>query len=182
MTELVPFERGETFTKLFVSHEKRIQGLIYALTQDRDAVDDILQDVAARLWRKFDEYEEGSNFGAWALAITRFVVLEWRRSQKRVPLFLEDDELFAIADSYVELEKPLESVRTHLDDCLAKLSERQTSLLRHLYAEGFKIVELAGVWKRSRRAIHKMLKKTKDQLLDCIENAHSKDLREGHLS
>ncbi|MEM8955644.1 MAG: sigma-70 family RNA polymerase sigma factor [Verrucomicrobiota bacterium] len=171
-------DRGEAFTRLFIASEKRIFGLIFALVQDRVAAEDILQETGARLWQKFDEFEEGTDFAAWALQVTRFVVLEWRRSQRRVPLPLEDEELHALADTYQDVEEPLASVRAHLDECLEKLSDRQRALLRCLYVEGRTVVETASLWNRSRRTIHKLLRKTKEQLLACIARHSGRELQQ----
>ena len=182
MPDANPIDRGELFTQLFVEHQKRILGLIYALTQNRGITDDVLQEVSVRLWRKFDSFEEGSNFAAWSLSITRYVVMEWRRANKRVPLAMEDEQLHAIADSYVESAEPITAVRSHLDDCLTKTTDRQRRLLRDHYELGYKIVEIASNWELSRRAIHKLLKKTKDQLLECIEGAQTNASQEGHPS
>lgn len=176
MSEMDPMERGEAFTRLFIASEKRIFGLIFALVQDRADAQDILQETGARLWKKFDEFEEGTDFTAWALQVTRFVVLEWRRSQKRVPLPLDEEELHALADAHRDAAEPIAAVRAHLDECLAKLSDRQRDLVRTLYGEGRTVVETASLWRISRRAIHKLLKKTKEQLLACIERSAAGEL------
>ena len=182
MPDAIPIERGERFTQLFVGHQKRILGLIYALTQKRGIAEDLLQEVGVRLWRKFDTFEEGTDFAAWSLAITRYVVLEWRRSNRQEPFALEDKELHAIVDSYLEEDAPRTAVRDYLDDCLTKTTDRQRRLLRDHFELGYKIVEIATNWQLSRRAIHKLLKKTKDQLLECIETAQARDAQEGHCS
>ncbi|MEM9283053.1 MAG: sigma-70 family RNA polymerase sigma factor [Verrucomicrobiota bacterium] len=176
MAEIDTIERGEAFARHFIASERRVFGLIFALVPNRSAAQDILQETGVRLWQKFDEFEEGTDFCAWALQVTRFVVLEWQRSQRKVPLPLDDAELHALADSYQDTAEPLSAIRAHLDECLAKLSDRQKSLVCTLYNEGRSVVEVASQWKLSRRAIHKLLKKTKEQLLACIERQAARDL------
>ena len=107
----VPIERGEAFTRLLVAHQPRIYGFVYSLVGDRAAADDVLQEVSTVLWRKFNDFEHGTNFNAWALNIARFSVLEWRRKQSRAPLLL-DDESRALLDEYWAEENRV----TGLDD------------------------------------------------------------------
>ncbi|MEM0896451.1 MAG: sigma-70 family RNA polymerase sigma factor [Verrucomicrobiota bacterium] len=179
MADSTPIDQGERFTRLYASHQRRIHGLVYVLTQDRGVAEDLQQEVAARLWRKFDTFEEGTDFAAWAFAIARFVVMEWRRSSQRVPLPLEEEELHALTDTYADYSQPLSSIHVYLDECLTKATDAQRRLLNEHFVHGFKILEIAARWQRDRRSIHRLLKKTKDQLLQCIEEARAKGAQEG---
>lgn len=168
-------DRGEAFTRLLIANEKRIYGLIFALVPDQTAAQDILQEAACRLWKKFDSFEEGTNFSAWALRVTRYVVLEWQRTQKRVPLPMDEGELHDLADTYmgVQHQEPEPAIRAHLSECLIKLNDRQREILHLVYTEGHTANEAASLRGISRQAIHKMLRRTKDLLLDCIQRRTS---------
>lgn len=52
----------EEFTRLLVQNQKRIMGLILALVPNGPDADDILQETCAVLWRRFVEFEPGTNF------------------------------------------------------------------------------------------------------------------------
>ena len=166
-------ERGDAFTRLFIAHEKRIYGLIFALVPDHTAAQDILQETGSRLWRKFDSFEEGTDFAAWSLRVTRYVVMEWQQAQKRVPLPMDEGELHDLADSYMEVQHGESEIRANLNECLLKLNDRQREVLRLVYTAGHTVIEVASIKGVSRRAIHKMLHKIKALLLDCIRRRSS---------
>ena len=60
---------GEEFTRLLLENQKRIWGLVLSLVPRGSDADDVMQETCAVLWRKFDQFEAGTNFGAWALRI-----------------------------------------------------------------------------------------------------------------
>lgn len=166
----IPIERGESFTRLLVATQPRLYGFIYSLVGDRSAADDVLQEVSSVLWRKFDNFEEGTNFNAWALKIARFSVLEWRRKQSRAPLPLDDETLVALADQSAEMAEGVSEMREALHLCLAKLPDRQRDLLRARYFDDESVQSIATRWQRTRMAIYKLLRKTHAALLGCIES------------
>lgn len=45
------------------------------------------------LWRKFDQFQEGTDFAVWAMSVARFCALNWRRKQARLPLPRDDEFL-----------------------------------------------------------------------------------------
>lgn len=165
----VPTERVEEFTRLLVATQPRLYGFIYSLVGDRAATDDILQEVSAVLWRKFDEFQTGTNFSAWSLKVARFSVFEWRRKQSRLPLPLDEETLLSLAEQSAELAEGVGEMRESLHLCLAELPPRQLDLVRARYFEEESVQSIATRWKRTRMAIYKLLRKTHDSLLSCIE-------------
>ena len=166
----IPIERGEAFTRLLVATQPRLYGFICSLIGDRSASDDVLQEVSSVLWRKFEDYEEGTNFNAWALKIARYSVLEWRRKQSRTPLPLDEETLVTLADQSADMAESVGEMREALHLCLAKLPDRQRDLLRARYFEEEPVQSIAKRWQRTRMAIYKMLRKTHSALLGCIES------------
>lgn len=160
---------GERFTRLIVSHRPRIYGFIFSLVHDSVAAEDILQDVSAVLWRKFDQFEEGTNFNAWALKIARLSVLEWRRKQAKLPLPLETETLQALAEQSLELCEDYDDMREALRHCMGNLTPRQRELIRARYFDDEPVQSIAGRWKRTRMAVYKALRKTHEFLLECVE-------------
>ena len=60
---------------------------IYSLVRGRHSSEDVLKDVSVVLWKKFDSFEIGTDFGAWAMCVARFTVLNWRRDRKNQRLY-----------------------------------------------------------------------------------------------
>ena len=161
-------QRGEEFSKLLMANRNRIYGFIYALVADRHATEDILQNVSAVLWKKFDQFELGTDFAAWAMKVSRFIVLQWREKQTKLPLPLEEEELLRLADAAVVVSYDDGVRREALHECVRDLPERHRQLLADRYFSKEPVSGIAERTKRSRRAVYKMLDRIRAVLLDCI--------------
>lgn len=61
-----------------------------SIVHDRSLADDVVQDAAIIAYRKFDEFQTGSNFAAWMAQTVRYVALnESRRGRRRATTSLE---------------------------------------------------------------------------------------------
>ncbi len=159
----------EQFTRLLVANQRRIYGFVFTLVQEHAAADDLLQEVSVLLWQKFESFEPGTDFGAWAIAIARLKVLEWYRKQKRVPLPMESDLLHQLADRAEEAHaEPDVERRQALEECLSKLSDRDTELLSDRYSKGQPVSRIAQRIGRTRDAVYKVLARIHRDLADCV--------------
>src|SRR5687768_7984588 len=96
-----PLSRGERFMRLFLRVERRVYGLIVAMTANFNDADDILQETTAVMWRKFDEFKPGTDFAAWALSIARWQVMAHRKRYAVGRSRLSDQTVEALADQAV---------------------------------------------------------------------------------
>ncbi len=152
------------------AHQRRLYAFIYSLVQDRHAADDVLQEVSAVLWRRFDEFEEGTNFSAWAYKVARLQVLSWRRKQAKLAIPIEGDELSILMDTAAVMAERQDERLAALEHCLSELTPKQIDLLRRRYHFGFSANEIAEQGNRSRRAIYKSLGKVNAILMSCISS------------
>lgn len=170
VSEDMPDEKGEVFSRLLLSERKRILGFIHSLVQDRAAAEDVLQDVSVVLWKKFDSFEIGTDFGAWAMCVARLTVLNWRRKQKKVPVALSDETLQLLADDAVaQLSAPEDERRYSLKQCVQKLPKKERDLIRAYYEFGEEVASIAKREGRTARAIYLRLEKIHSLLLNCLQ-------------
>lgn len=163
-------DAGEQFTRLLIANRNRIYGFIYTLVHDHQATNDIFQEVSAVLWKKFDQFEQGTDFGAWALSVSRFSVFEWRRKQKKVPMPLDDEQLNALADTAIAASPAVSDREVALRRCVEELPTRHRDLLRSRYFQEKPVNDIAADSKRTSRAVYRMLDRIHTALLDCIQN------------
>lgn len=161
-------ERGERYSRLLIANRRRIYGFIFTLVHDHAATEDVLQDVSATLWTKFDKFEPGTDFAAWAMSIARFKVLNWRRKQAKLPLNLDDVQFEQLADAAVSVSFESETRRSALATCLAKLSDENRMLIRERYTRNRSVASIAAEADRSRVAIYKRMSHLQTSLLHCI--------------
>ena len=81
--------RDEVFTDLVTEHQARLYGYIFAMVQNSADTEDLVQRTLITLWRRFDQFELGTDFCAWSLTTARYEVLNFQRAGRRPNLFTE---------------------------------------------------------------------------------------------
>ncbi|MCU0795270.1 MAG: sigma-70 family RNA polymerase sigma factor [Akkermansiaceae bacterium] len=166
--ESPPYDPHLSFTRLFVTAQPALHGFLVSLVHDHHAADDLLQDLAERMWRKFDDYDERRPFVAWGIGFARLLALEWHRRQQRLPIPLAEETLALLADEAaaqaIHHDDRLAALRT----CLKHLTDRQRAVLQSRYQKEQSVDAIARESNRTQMAIYKMLKHVHRTLLACI--------------
>lgn len=90
--------RGEeAFERVLSAYRRRVHALAYGVLRDRDAAEDVAQDVFVRLWKALPRYDGRAKLSTWIYAITRnasISALRRRRPEDSLsePAVLEDVE------------------------------------------------------------------------------------------
>jgi len=168
--------RGESpsqleFTRLFVGSQAAFQGFLLTLVHDRHAADDLVQELAGRLWLKFADYDRSRPFVSWGLGFARLLAFEWRRHQARLPVPLDEATLQALADVAAEQSLASDERREVLGHCLQQLTDHQRQALQARYYRDQSVAEIARQTRRTETAVYKVLKRAHLLLLDCMRQA-----------
>ncbi len=163
-----PQDQGERFTRLLMANQRRLYGFILALVHDRTHADDLQQEVASVLWKKFDRYEVGTDFAAWAMRVARLSVYEWRRQQARLPLPMNDETFDRMADEAMAVADQLDERLGALRRCMDSITGPHRQLLEARYGAGEAVRGIAERFGLSRRSVYNRLNKVHGHLLDCI--------------
>ena len=175
--DLVPAEQAEQFVNLLMANQNRIYTYILSLVHDPHDADDLLQETSTRLWKQFREFEPGTNFGAWAVAIARYRVLEFRRSNQGRALPMSQDLFETLADDAAQASELIESHTEALGHCLEKLPETERELIRMRYTEGAQVRDIAAARERTPQAVYKSISRIHSTLLACIQRALAEESR-----
>src|SRR2546429_6773465 len=82
--ERAPFsEKTVRVQQLFVKHQLAVRAFILSLEPNFTDAEDLLQEVFLVVTRKASQFEEGTNFFAWACTIARYKLLESLRRRAR---------------------------------------------------------------------------------------------------
>jgi RNA polymerase sigma-70 factor (ECF subfamily) len=178
LTEEDRDDRVAEFLELYSSHYPRLQFYVTALLPTANDASDVLQETSMVLWRKFDTFELGTNFFAWACKIARFQVMKYRERQGRSARLFDTNLLETLAveacDENVVRGVPLQA----LENCLAKLSEIDRSLIRRRYQPGATVQQLAADIGRTANSLSKSLGRIRRTLLECIDRTLAHEGRE----
>ena len=161
----------DTFVRLLLEHEPRVRGFIRRLVPTWNDVDEVLQQASLVAWRKFSEFDLGTNFGSWLMVIARFEALKHRRRVARGPLSFSPevwDLLAAEADTAAHDADLIAKRRAALDECLGTLASHRRQALLEAHTPGVKINELARRLGHREQAFYKSIQRLRAALLDCM--------------
>ena len=133
-------------------------------------VDEVLQETSIVLWKKFDNFEEGTNFTAWACVIARYEVLKYRRKKSRDRHIFADDILDTLASEFMEKQDQLQDKRKALKVCFNKLDKKQQQLTMASYSGDSTIKEVAEKNNRTPKAVYRALDRIRLRLQKCISS------------
>jgi RNA polymerase sigma-70 factor (ECF subfamily) len=159
-------ESYEAFVQLFARHERGIRAFVHSLLPGH--ADEVVQETCLVLWRKFADFDAGSDFLLWACTVARFEVLKYRRKLARDRHVFNVELLALLAEEAVGETRELALERRALDACVEKLTPGHRELIRSCYAQGVTIKQVADQLGRSATSLYKALNRIRLLLLDCI--------------
>ncbi len=156
------------FVRLLTGQQRQLYLYIIALLPNPADVDDVLQATNMVLWSKADEFEPGSDFGAWARQVAYFEVLAFRKRKRQGRLLFNTNLLDVMAAEWEDTADRLEARRQALETCLEKLRPKDRDLLAKRYGSGNTVLEIAGQVSRPVKSIYRSLERMRMTLLECI--------------
>jgi len=158
--------------------QSRLFGYIHSLVRDLNDADDLFQQTALIMWRKFDEFDRDRSFFAWACGIGRLEVVNFLRSRGRRRLYFSDDLNLLLIEAQEEMtSEETEERRDALAKCVAKLRERDQELLMECYQNPAGVNQAAGRRGRSPQSVFNSLRRIRRALYVCISRTLTKESR-----
>ena len=158
------------FSRLLMEARGRIFGFIHSMVHNSVDAEDIYQQTTIVLWTKFHEFQPGTSFLNWALAIAQYKIKKFYEKVSRDRLWFNERLISLMAESYGDpVPSDGESERmAGLLQCLEKLPMRHRRLLQLRYASGMTIRALAQHEEKTEAAITMSLSRLRRSLLECI--------------
>ncbi len=126
----------EQFLSLMENHRRALLKVCWAYGKSSHDRDDLLQEMASRLWAGFGKYDPSRKFSTWMFRIALNVAIDWRRRQTRrarETASLEDAGA-GITDQSVQ-DVPKHEQLAELHELLEQLGEADRAILL-LHLEG----------------------------------------------
>lgn len=168
-------QRHDRFMRLFIEHEESLRGFVRSLSAGREEAREVMQEVAAVLWRKFEELATAEDFRRWAFGIARFEALAAMRDRARDRHTFSDELLMQLADEAEQSADELDAEREALQRCLEKLPGPQRALVAAAYECGARIDEIAARLGRTAMSLYKKLHRIRMALADCARRELSRE-------
>lgn len=163
-------DRQDMFCELLALYQGQIHGYILALVRNRDDADDLFQTTSLVLWRKFDLFQPGSSFFAWARRTAELVVRNFLKTNRSrfTPLSEAFLETLASTEPAVHCDA-VESYLASLRRCMDKLRQEDREILGLCYMDDLSVQQIAERLARSRQSVGNSLLRIRRELLRCIE-------------
>ena len=129
-------------TVLFTESYAKARSYAYVLTRDKAKAEDLAQTAYLKAAERIDQYEQGTNFGAWVRAIIKNTFLDIKRSyDDRNTSFLAEMETEE-SENHVKADYTdpilLEKIRGYIN-----LWGKRDSTIMLMHVEGFTYSEIA---------------------------------------
>lgn len=160
--------RHEEYVRLLMLHQRDVFRYIVSLVPGLADAQEVMQETALALWRKFDEYDASRPFVPWAKQFAYFEALRFCRARSKYMEFLSEALLEQLAAERETMEPVLEERRSALRHCLDGLSPRDRTLLEVRYGNEQTLVEFAEETGRSIHMLRKTLVHLRRGLLECV--------------
>src|SRR3954466_12429904 len=115
-------ESRKRLMALMTRHQRQIFAYIYALVPNRYDAEDLLQETSLVICEKFHEFEDGTDFVAWACQIAYWRVRYSRQKFARSKVVFNQEIVDAIAQTSDEMAGELDERHEALRRCLQKLN------------------------------------------------------------
>lgn len=169
-------DRAARFMEHLEPAQGRIYGFIFALVPSANDAHDLYQQVVMVAWQKFDQFEPGTSFIAWAMKMAHFEVLAYRRSSMRSKLRFDDSLVLKLAETSAQaMEDDGDGGNrfAQLNVCLSRLNTRDRELVEMCYRKNQPIHRIAASLGRSSQSVCNSLRRIRTALTKCVDHMSS---------
>ncbi len=160
--------KTELFVKLLSANYYRIGAFVQSQLYNNQDTDDVMQETSRMMWKKFDEFKPGTDFLAWAFAIAKYRILDFRKTRKGKNISLSNQTLELIE---VESKKIMNESKDRLNalkECMQKLTKQDRKLLEMRFSYGLAAKYIAARIGTSIHVVYRNTSRIKSILLNCI--------------
>lgn len=160
--------RTPEFLNLLSECNRQISAYIFSMVQNFEDADDILQQTITIMWKKFDEFELGTDFASWGMTIAHYEILAYRRKKGKQKIIFSDNLLRQIEGIAEQKSKRADKRLKYLRQCLKKLNPNDLMLLRYRFEINESVKALALRTGKSIQFMYRRLATIQHILYECI--------------
>lgn len=156
---------------LFLASEADVYRYVCAIVPARADADEIVQQTAVDLWKKFDQFDLSLPFTPLACRFALMAAKQWLERKQRWRTLLSDGLAERIADRRETTLPAIHRRLGHLEACLDKLPAGQREIIESYYFRKLPVGRVATAAGRTVDAVYKALQRIRHALQECIERA-----------
>lgn len=167
----------ERLALLWLDVEPAVRAYVGAVVRGFHDAQDVTQQVALTVARRFDEYDGSRPFVAWALWLAKSRIADHCRKQGRERLVFSEALMDQLAEALVVRQPHVAPRQAALERCVEKLPEKSRRMLDLRYAEETPVEEMAAALASTPGSVRVMLLRIRNLLAQCIEGELMKEAR-----
>jgi RNA polymerase sigma-70 factor (ECF subfamily) len=159
-----------SYVSLLSMNYQRIYNFILMLVANHNNAEDIMQETTILMFEKFNSFEKGSDFLAWAKTIAKYKTLEFLKKQKKDKVVFDQEIVELIDQDSQRHQKKQEEWLEALRTCVSLLPKSDRQLLHIRYYENERIPAIAGRVGCSFQRIYRNMARINDVLVRCVQH------------
>jgi len=162
-------ERQEEFVRLLNGAHGLLLRYVMSLLGNRHDAEDVLQRASVVMWRRFETFESGTDFVAWATTVAFYEVRNFQRVSGRCRLLFDDELMQTLAAERVAHVRQWSQRIEALEHCVTKLDPASRRLVEAVYTEGTPAVEVSRQQGCAPKTIYNKLNLIRRRLAECVQ-------------
>ncbi len=175
-------QEGDTkaFDELILKYSKKLYGLVYNMTSNKDDTHDLLQDIFAKAYRSLRHFRGKSTFYTWIYSIATNMTLNFlKKRRRRAGLSLDDEESGLQNDpAFVDQghranprrQSNIHELQKKLNEGLQSLSEEHRAVVTMFDIQGMPHAEISRILGISEGTVRSRLYYAHQQLQGYLED------------
>ena len=127
------------------------------------------------MWSKFDQFEPGTNFTSWGIAMAKYTALGARKKHARTNRQFSEGVQVLLQQQADLVFSQLDQRLLALQHCVDQLNERDSELIRLRYEEEVAVKTIASENGRSLQSVYKRIARIHAMLLRCVRQTLSRE-------
>lgn len=161
-------QKQEEFVSLLNGAHGRLLRFVNSLVARRQDAEDILQKASITMWRRFADFESGTDFIAWACTVAAYEAKNFQRSLGRSRVLFDDELVEVLTRERIADLKNYDVRLDALEECVKKLDESSRGLVDAIYTRGEEVKELARKEGRAPQTFYNRLNMIRKILTECM--------------
>ena len=158
----------QQFVSLLTANQNRIYAFILSRVPRASDADDIMQETTSTMWKKFDNFEIGTDFAKWGLEFARYMIMSFRKKQNSLNKHLSNEVLQNIESDEDRQQGNYSDKTDALKKCMKKLNQNCQRLLFMRYDQEIPPKTIAHRIGKSVPYVYKTLARIHEVLLRCV--------------
>ena len=160
--------RQEEFIRLLNGAHALLLRYVMSLVGNRHDAEDVLQRAGLVMWRRFETYDSGTDFVAWATTVAFYEARNFLRSAGRSRVKFDDQLLEVLAAQRAIDVRRWDARLEALDECVEKLNPAGREIVAAVYGEGVEVAELARRQGLAVQTLYNKLNQIRRALAECV--------------